>query len=74
MLLILFGGFGAWFALMPGFGWAQQDKGIAASTPQEEFGERVRTYLLEHPEVITEALNRLEARQGGGSARKRERS
>jgi len=31
---------------------------------QEEFEQRVRTYLLEHPEVLMEAVNRLEAKQG----------
>ncbi len=34
-----------------------------ADMPQDEFERRVRTYLLEHPEVITEAISRLEARQ-----------
>src|SRR6516162_6476321 len=36
----------------------------AADMSQEEFEQRVRTYLLEHPEVLGEALNRLEAKQG----------
>jgi protein-disulfide isomerase len=36
----------------------------AAEMSQEEFEQRVRTYLLEHPEVLMEAVNRLEAKQG----------
>ena len=31
--------------------------------PQDEFEQRVRTYLLEHPEVIADAINRLQERQ-----------
>jgi hypothetical protein len=37
---------------------------LAAEMSQEEFEQRVRDYLLEHPEVLGEALNRLEAKQG----------
>ena len=40
----------------------------AAEMSQEEFEQRVRTYLLEHPEVLMEALNRLEAKQGDQEA------
>src|SRR5260370_41811757 len=36
---------------------------VVAQMPQDEFEQRVRTYLLEHPEVIKEAIDRLEARQ-----------
>ena len=36
---------------------------LAAEMSQEEFEQRVRSYLLEHPEVLGEALNRLEAKQ-----------
>src|SRR5260370_40007881 len=38
-------------------------KAVAAEMSQDEFEQRVRTYLLEHPEVIADAINRLEARQ-----------
>jgi protein-disulfide isomerase len=62
--LIVIGLAGAWFALKPGLRWGRQDAGIAANMPQDEFEQRVRTYLLEHPDVIAEAINRLEARQG----------
>ncbi|HET8921252.1 MAG TPA: DsbA family protein [Xanthobacteraceae bacterium] len=37
---------------------------VRAQTSQTEFEQRVRSYLLEHPEVVGEALNRLEAKQG----------
>src|SRR5215472_16018436 len=37
---------------------------LAAEMSQEEFEQRARTYLLEHPEVLMEAINRLEAKQG----------
>src|SRR5260370_21692228 len=36
---------------------------VAAEMPQDEFEQRVRTYLLEHPEVIADAINRLQERQ-----------
>ncbi|SDI18330.1 Thioredoxin [Bradyrhizobium sp. Rc2d] len=36
--------------------------------PQHEFEQRVRSYILEHPEIIAEAINRLEARRGEQAA------
>jgi protein-disulfide isomerase len=56
----------AWFAKSPGM-----HLGItaaAAEMSQEEFEQRIRTYLIEHPEVLEEALNRLEAKQGEQAA------
>src|SRR5262249_16146535 len=50
---------GAWFSVDPGFHW----RPWPIETSNDAFGQRVRGYLLEHPEVITEAINRLEARQ-----------
>ena len=41
---------------------------LAAEMTQAEFEQRVRAYLLEHPEVINEALNRLAAKQGEQAA------
>ncbi len=38
-------------------------KAVGAEMPQDEFEQRVRTYLLEHPEVIADAINRLQERQ-----------
>jgi protein-disulfide isomerase len=35
----------------------------AADVPQDQFEQRIRSYLLSHPEVIAEALNRLQAKQ-----------
>jgi protein-disulfide isomerase len=62
--LILIGLIGAWFALKPVLRLGHQDAGVASNMPQDEFEQRVRTYLLEHPEIVAEAINRLEARQG----------
>lgn len=36
---------------------------LAADVPQDEFEQRVRNYLLAHPEVVGEALKRLQAKQ-----------
>jgi protein-disulfide isomerase len=37
---------------------------VAADMSQDEFEQRVRNYLLAHPEVVGDALKRLEAKQG----------
>lgn len=37
--------------------------GCARAESDEAFGQRVRAYLLEHPEVIQEAVERLQAKQ-----------
>jgi protein-disulfide isomerase len=66
--LILIGLIGAWFALKPGLRLGHQDTDLASNMPQDEFEQRVRTYLLEHPEIVAEAINRLEARQGEQTA------
>lgn len=66
--LMLIGMVGAWIALNPSVRWAH-DFGEAvaaeasATMSKDEFEQRVRAYLLEHPEVIGEAINRLEAQQ-----------
>lgn len=39
-------------------------EGQQSQIPQDEFEQRVRNYLLAHPEVVGEAINRLEAQQG----------
>jgi protein-disulfide isomerase len=62
--LILIGLIGAWFVLKPGLRSTRQEAGVASNMPQDEFEQRVRTYILEHPEIVAEAINRLEARQG----------
>lgn len=61
--LLLLGAGGAWVALDPGFRSMRQTSPVAADMPQDAFEQRVRTYLLEHPEVIMEAVRRLESRQ-----------
>lgn len=66
--LMLIGTAGAWVALDPGARWTRNfDEAVAAEVPaamsKDEFEQRVRAYLLEHPEVIGEAINRLEAQQ-----------
>lgn len=50
----------AWFALDPGF--RRTSSNAATGMASDEFGWRVRDYLLEHPEVIMDAVGRLEAR------------
>jgi protein-disulfide isomerase len=50
----------AWFALDPGFRGSGSDATTAMAS--DAFERRVRDYLLEHPEVIMEAVGRLEAR------------
>lgn len=68
LLLALLGAAGAWIVLDPGARWAHYlGEAVAAETStamsKSEFEQRVRAYLLEHPEVIGEAINRLEVRQ-----------
>jgi len=36
---------------------------VAADMPQEQFEQRVRDYLMAHPEVIMQSVSQLEARQ-----------
>ena len=62
--LILLLAAGAWFAFEAEFRSEHGGAQLAADMPQDEFERRVRAYLLEHPEVIAEAIERLEARRG----------
>ena len=66
--LLVLGAIGAWFAFDPGFRWGHGVSGVAADMPKDEFERRVRAYILDHPEVIAEAINRLESRQGAQEA------
>src|SRR5213592_3828434 len=59
---------GAWLAFHPGFRWGSSGAHLAAAVPKDEFEQRVRAYLLEHPEVIAEAITRLESQQGAQQA------
>jgi len=52
---------GVWLANLPRLQVGRA--AVAGDMSQEEFGRRVRTYLLEHPEVVAEAINRLDAKQ-----------
>ena len=66
VLLLLF--IGAMIALKQEFRWGQSaGEAVAAdaveSMSEEEFERRVHDYLLAHPEVIGEAINRLEAQR-----------
>jgi protein-disulfide isomerase len=57
--LLVVGVIGAWIA----FDRDHRLPDVAADIPQAEFERRVRDYLMEHPEVIMDTVNRLEARQ-----------
>jgi protein-disulfide isomerase len=61
LVLLLIGG-AAWFAFDPGFRLGQKRPRLLADMPKDEFERRVQTYLLDHPEVIIESVNRMEAR------------
>ena len=60
--VLAFGTVGVWLTNSPQIHLGTA--ALAAEMSQEEFEQRVRNYLLEHPEVLGEALNRLEAKQG----------
>lgn len=62
-LLFFVAAFGAWFALDPGFRHGVSAAEAASNMSKDEFEKRVHDYLLAHPEVVTEAVNLLEARQ-----------
>jgi protein-disulfide isomerase len=64
--LIFAGAVSAWLALAPSIHGTQgSSEAIAAEAgmSKSEFEQRVHDHLLEHPEVIAEAINRLEAQQ-----------
>lgn len=54
---------GGWFALHSGFRGAASAAEPVSNMSKAEFEQRVHDYLLAHPEVVTEAIGRLEARQ-----------
>jgi protein-disulfide isomerase len=58
--------FGLCFLKPPGLG--VRSAAVAADMSQDEFERRVRDYLLAHPEVVGDALARLEAKQGEDDA------
>lgn len=59
--VVLLGAVGIWFALDPGFRAPQEPP--AAEVPADEFERRIRAYLLDNPEVIVAAMQRLDARR-----------
>src|SRR6516165_8064917 len=61
--LLLIIAVGAWFALGPGLRLGHRSAILSASMPKDEFEQRIQAYLLDHPEVIVESLNRMEERQ-----------
>lgn len=54
---------GIWIAFDPGFRNGRTIWDVVVGIPQEAFGNRVRAYLMEHPEVILEAVRRFEQNQ-----------
>src|SRR6516164_4940982 len=54
---------GTWFAFGPAFRSGHRSATLLASMPKDEFEQRIQTYLLDHPEVIVESLNRMEEHQ-----------
>lgn len=61
--LLFVGAGGAWYMIDPGFQRARAQSDIVTEAPDDEFGQRVRDYLLANPEVIVEAMQTLEARR-----------
>jgi protein-disulfide isomerase len=58
------------FLLDPAFQGARQSAMAAGEMSQSEFDQRVRDYILAHPEVLVEALQSLDARQRADDAAK----
>ena len=58
----------AWFVLDPGFRGGNQVQPSLSSAETDEFGQRVRAYLLENPEVLVEAMQILQTRQQAAEA------
>ena len=61
--VIAIGAVGAWFLLDPGLRTGPEKPAVAANIPKDAFEQRVRAYLLENPEVIAEAVQKLRERQ-----------
>lgn len=66
ILLVVVGA--VWFVMDPGFRTPATSTDTLSTTPRDEFEQRVRAYILEHPEVIVEAMQRLQARQRAAEA------
>src|SRR5712692_8632952 len=61
--VLVLGATGAWLILDPGFRWERQPSNAATDMPKDEFERRVREYLMDHPDVIVQAVNQFEERQ-----------
>src|SRR5260370_35806349 len=62
VLLLLACAIGGWFAFDRGLLFEHRGPDVSSDMPQNEFERRGRDYLLDHPEVIMEAVSRFEAR------------
>ncbi|KAB2848183.1 MAG: DsbA family protein [Hyphomicrobiaceae bacterium] len=62
IVFVLIVALAALLQLGSGSRWASVDTAVAAEMTQAEFERRVRAFLLANPEVIAEALQKLEAR------------
>lgn len=66
-ILVLLGAALLFFADSSGFAPSQMAN-AQSKMPKDEFERRLRAYLLDHPEVIAEALQRLEERERAAQA------
>ncbi len=62
-LFVVVGSATAWFALDTGFRTDNEALTVGENIPADEFDRRVRDYILNNPEVIAEAVQKLRARQ-----------
>jgi protein-disulfide isomerase len=62
LIVALFAAVAAWVVFDPGFHGGRFAL-FSSGMPREEFDRRVRDYLINHPEVIVEAVQGLQARQ-----------
>jgi protein-disulfide isomerase len=62
LIVALLAAIAAWVIFDPGF-HSGRFALFSSGMPQEEFDRRVRDYLINHPEVIVEAVQGLQARQ-----------
>ncbi len=67
LILVLVAAGGVWYLLDPGFRSAGEATSLSATATaaeaDDDFGRRVREYLLANPEVIVEAMQTLEIRR-----------
>ncbi|SFO68243.1 Protein-disulfide isomerase [Mesorhizobium sp. NFR06] len=61
--MLLVAGVTGWFLLNPGIQGAERSAMAAGEPSQDQLDQRIHDYILAHPEVLMEALQRLEERQ-----------